>query len=109
MRTKGAKGQKNIPQFQVGPKPQVGPPEPIFGEKLKRFKMAKKPKDPRHPIGPRTQDSFNGLWQSSEALATFNKWFTVKIREIPGHKSMGTRSGAHMVFYIIMHHFSSEI
>ncbi|MBW0477508.1 hypothetical protein O181_017223 [Austropuccinia psidii MF-1] len=49
MRPKGAKGQLTSPQGQVGPKPQVGPHEPILAPDLNNPKNGQK--DPRTQIG----------------------------------------------------------
>ncbi|MBW0545864.1 hypothetical protein O181_085579 [Austropuccinia psidii MF-1] len=59
----------------------VGPPEPVFGQKLKRPKMTKNSQNLELAQGPKTfnlaisghstQDSNHGLWEAPEALSHF--------------------------------------
>ncbi|MBW0481034.1 hypothetical protein O181_020749 [Austropuccinia psidii MF-1] len=57
MRPKGAKGQSNIPQGQVSPKPQMGPPELAFGPKIGQ--------EPQNG-----HNSVHGLWQPPDATSS---------------------------------------
>ncbi|MBW0509127.1 hypothetical protein O181_048842 [Austropuccinia psidii MF-1] len=63
------RGKIISPQGQIGPKPQVGPPEPFFGPKVHPTQNGQK-----RPSGPKmskssmdTIFSVHGLWQPPEA------------------------------------------
>ncbi|MBW0518845.1 hypothetical protein O181_058560 [Austropuccinia psidii MF-1] len=96
MRPKGAKGGSTSPQGQVGPKPQVGKPEPILAPNVINPKMAKK--DPRTRIG---QEPPFGLWKPPEATSSGSERLTLNSREdlsftiVPHTK--GSRCGAYLV------------
>ncbi|MBW0462417.1 hypothetical protein O181_002132 [Austropuccinia psidii MF-1] len=114
-------GQTSSPQFQVCLKPQVGPPESILAiksQKSQNGQKTQKPQfwlqDPRHSAWP--YPSRLNLWpleittsQQPLSIRSFSSRSGRLLAQLNGPKSAGTRSGAYMVLYMIMHHFSSEI
>ncbi|MBW0486636.1 hypothetical protein O181_026351 [Austropuccinia psidii MF-1] len=109
IRPKGAKGGN-----PVAPAPQVSPPEPVFGQKLKRPKMTQNPKALKLAHGSTTlnlsisghstKDPKQGLWKAPEAPATFNEGISSQDLGKPRPNSMDTSlqesSVVHIRYYI---------
>ncbi|MBW0509985.1 hypothetical protein O181_049700 [Austropuccinia psidii MF-1] len=103
---KGQRGQSRSLNARRVPNPQVGPPQPVFGQESKRPKMAKYSKEPE--IDPRTQGLKNQAMASGNHKrppATFNKGVSPQDQGNPwpnlnGPKSVGTSSGAYVVLAI---------
>ncbi|MBW0489935.1 hypothetical protein O181_029650 [Austropuccinia psidii MF-1] len=90
------------PQGQVGPKPQVSPPEPILASNLNIPKNGQK--DPRTKIGqePRFGHfSTSGLWQPPEATSSSSEIFPLSSGEELSFANLlhtkGFKHGAYMV------------
>ncbi|MBW0529822.1 hypothetical protein O181_069537 [Austropuccinia psidii MF-1] len=91
--------QRGQGEQSLSPKPQVGPPEPIYG--------------PKKALGP--------LWPPSLSMASGNRQRPpeAQIHSSPQLKgkilpflhaphTQGYRDGAYMVLYTIMHHFAQK-
>ncbi|MBW0470380.1 hypothetical protein O181_010095 [Austropuccinia psidii MF-1] len=107
LNSNGAKrGQGDGP---AGPKLQVGLPEPLLAKSLNG------PKAPKIAINcGRPQGSIHGLWKSPEANSHLQYGVVPPISAkhfapLNRPKPVGTISGAYMVLYTILHHFSSAI
>ncbi|MBW0571781.1 hypothetical protein O181_111496 [Austropuccinia psidii MF-1] len=124
MRPKGAKGgQPPSPQGQVGPKTQLGPPEPFLVTNSLDPRLAKNAMDTflaGNPVGPlfwpwTTMDHYfsHGLWQPPEATRSGQSAFPSAYGEFFSFlhtiRTQGCRHGPYMVLYTIMHHFCSAI
>ncbi|MBW0567722.1 hypothetical protein O181_107437 [Austropuccinia psidii MF-1] len=110
MRKKGEKGEPSSPQGHVGPKPQLGPPEPILTINSLDTKMAIEPVGPNFRHGPYFQpwplETTRGHQTSSESIP-LNLRGILPFLQAP--RTQGCRSRAYMVLYTIMHHFCSAI
>ncbi|MBW0509865.1 hypothetical protein O181_049580 [Austropuccinia psidii MF-1] len=103
---KGDKGGKpTTPKGQVCPKPQLGPPEPNLAIKHHRTQFG--------PGSPWTTFQLMAPGNHQRPPDQLSSILPLTLRGIlpflHAPHTQGCRSGAYMVLYTIMHHFSSEI
>ncbi|MBW0560414.1 hypothetical protein O181_100129 [Austropuccinia psidii MF-1] len=108
MRPKEAKGGSPLaPQARCVPKPQVGPPEPVFdhGPQSTKFGQELKGTSVAH-FQPWPLLTPRGHQLSSNSLFPPNQGEDFSFLHAP--HTQGCRSGAYIVLYTIMHHFAQQ-
>ncbi|MBW0583113.1 hypothetical protein O181_122828 [Austropuccinia psidii MF-1] len=108
MRSKGAKGAR-----QLGPKPQLGPPEQFLATTSLDPKMTKNLMDTILAINPVGPNFGHGPPWPLAATRSVQSVFSLSSRGflpfLHTIRTQGCRHGAYMVLYTIMHHFCSAI